>query len=115
MPLIRHADAMFRDEANAGAVALAHIDSPGLDDFEDPVILKTLITKNVIPHGVSGAAGVSRVAAGENSLSGTNKYRPNGNPQDGTGMAVMSGLDLGSAARIAVVPRRERSSGALSD
>jgi hypothetical protein len=39
--VIRRADAMFRNEANAGAVALAHIDSPGLGDCEDPVILKT--------------------------------------------------------------------------
>jgi hypothetical protein len=39
--VIRRADAMSRDEANAGAVALARIDSPGLGDFEDAVILKT--------------------------------------------------------------------------
>jgi hypothetical protein len=39
--VIRRADAMFRNEANAGAVALAHIDSPALGDCEDPVILKT--------------------------------------------------------------------------
>lgn len=39
--VIRRADAMFRDEANAGAVALAHIDSPGLGDLEQPLILKT--------------------------------------------------------------------------
>ena len=39
--VIRRADAMFRNEANAGAVALAHIDSPGLGDFEQPMILKT--------------------------------------------------------------------------
>jgi hypothetical protein len=39
--VIRRADAMFRNEANAGAVALAHIDSPGLGDLEQPMILKT--------------------------------------------------------------------------
>jgi hypothetical protein len=39
--VIRRADAMFRNEANAGAVAVAHVGSPGLGDFEDPVILKT--------------------------------------------------------------------------
>ena len=31
---------MFRNEANAGAVALARIDSPDLGDFEDVMILK---------------------------------------------------------------------------
>ena len=39
--VIRSADAMFRNEANAGAVALARIDSPDLGDFEDAMILKT--------------------------------------------------------------------------
>jgi hypothetical protein len=39
--VIRRADAMSRNEGNAGAVALAHIDSPGLGDSEDPLILKT--------------------------------------------------------------------------
>ncbi len=39
--VIRRADAMFRNEANAGAVALARIDSPDLGDFEDAMILKT--------------------------------------------------------------------------
>jgi hypothetical protein len=39
--VIRRADAMFRDEANAGAVALARIDDPGLDNVKDAVILKT--------------------------------------------------------------------------
>jgi len=39
--VIRRADALSRNEANAGAVALARIDSPGLADFEDAVILKT--------------------------------------------------------------------------
>jgi hypothetical protein len=39
--VIRRADAMFNNEANAGAVALARIDSPDLLDFEDAVILKT--------------------------------------------------------------------------
>jgi hypothetical protein len=39
--VIRRADAMSRNDANAGAVALARIDSPGLGNFEDPVILKT--------------------------------------------------------------------------
>jgi len=39
--VIRRADAMCRNEANAGAVALARIDSPGLGDCEDAVILKT--------------------------------------------------------------------------
>jgi len=32
---------MFRNEENAGAVALARIDSPDLGDFEDAMILKT--------------------------------------------------------------------------
>ncbi len=32
---------MFRNEVNAGAVALARIDSPDLGDFEDAMILKT--------------------------------------------------------------------------
>lgn len=31
---------MSRNEGHVGAVALAHIDSPGLDNFEDPLILK---------------------------------------------------------------------------
>ena len=35
------ADAMFRNGENAGAVALGHIDSPDLDNFEDAMILKT--------------------------------------------------------------------------
>jgi hypothetical protein len=39
--VIRHADAMFRDEANAGAVALARIDDPDVDNVKDAVILKT--------------------------------------------------------------------------
>jgi hypothetical protein len=39
--VIQRADAMFRSEANAGAVALARIDSPDLGDFEDAMILKT--------------------------------------------------------------------------
>jgi hypothetical protein len=39
--VLRRADAMFRNEANAGAVALARIDSPDLGDFEDAMILKT--------------------------------------------------------------------------
>jgi len=39
--VIRRADAMSRNEANAGAVALARIDSPDLGDFDDAVILKT--------------------------------------------------------------------------
>ena len=39
--VIGRADAMFRNEANAGAVALARIDSPDLGNFEDAVILKT--------------------------------------------------------------------------
>ena len=39
--VIRRADAMFRNEANAGAAALAHIESPDLGDFEDAMILKT--------------------------------------------------------------------------
>jgi hypothetical protein len=39
--VIRHADAMFRDRANAGAVALARIDDPDLDNVEDAIILKT--------------------------------------------------------------------------
>jgi len=32
---------MVRNGANAGAVALARIDSPGLGDFEDAMILRT--------------------------------------------------------------------------
>jgi len=39
--VIRRAEAMSRNEGNAGAVALAHIESPDLGDFEDSVILKT--------------------------------------------------------------------------
>jgi len=39
--VIRRADAMFRNEANAGAVALARIDSPDLGHLEDAMILKT--------------------------------------------------------------------------
>lgn len=39
--VIQRADAMSRNEANAGAVAFARIDSPDLGDFEEPVILKT--------------------------------------------------------------------------
>jgi hypothetical protein len=39
--VIRRADAMFRDEANAGAVALARIDNPDLDNVRDALILKT--------------------------------------------------------------------------
>jgi hypothetical protein len=39
--VLRRADAMYRSEANAGAVALARIDSPDLGDFEDAMILKT--------------------------------------------------------------------------
>lgn len=39
--VLRRADAMYRNEANAGAVALARIDSPDLGEFEDAVVLKT--------------------------------------------------------------------------
>jgi hypothetical protein len=39
--VIRRADRMVRNEANAGAVALARIESPRLGEFEEPVILKT--------------------------------------------------------------------------
>jgi hypothetical protein len=39
--VMRRADAMSRSEGHAGAVALARIDSPGFDDFEDAIILKT--------------------------------------------------------------------------
>jgi hypothetical protein len=39
--VIRRADAMSRNEANAGAVALALIDSPDPGDFEDALTLKT--------------------------------------------------------------------------
>jgi hypothetical protein len=39
--VLRRADAMSRNDANAGAVALARIDSPDLGDFEDTMILKT--------------------------------------------------------------------------
>jgi hypothetical protein len=40
--VIRRADAMLRNEANAGAVTLARIESPGLGEFEEAVILKTI-------------------------------------------------------------------------
>lgn len=39
--VLRRADAMYRSEANAGAVALARIDSPAVGDFEEAMILKT--------------------------------------------------------------------------
>ena len=39
--VLRRADAMCRSESNAGAVALARIDSPDVGDFEDAMILKT--------------------------------------------------------------------------
>jgi hypothetical protein len=39
--VIRRADAMFRDKANAGAVALARIDDPDPHNVKDAVILKT--------------------------------------------------------------------------
>jgi hypothetical protein len=39
--VIRRADAMSRNEANAGAVAFARIDSPDFGDLEDAMILKT--------------------------------------------------------------------------
>ncbi len=39
--VIRRADTMVRNEANAGAVALARIESPRLGEFEEAVILKT--------------------------------------------------------------------------
>lgn len=39
--VIRRADAMFRDRANAGAVALARIDDPDLDNVKDALILRT--------------------------------------------------------------------------
>jgi hypothetical protein len=39
--VIRRADAMFREEANAGAVALARIDDPDIDNVKDALILKT--------------------------------------------------------------------------
>ena len=39
--VIRRADAMVHNEANAGAVALAHIDGSRFGDFEDAMILKT--------------------------------------------------------------------------
>jgi hypothetical protein len=39
--VIRRADAMVHNEANAGAVALARIDSPRFGDFEDAMILRT--------------------------------------------------------------------------
>jgi hypothetical protein len=38
---IRRADAMARDEANAGAVAFSRNGTPDLGEFEDAVILKT--------------------------------------------------------------------------
>jgi hypothetical protein len=39
--VMRRADAMVRNGANAGAVALARIESPDLGNLEDAVILKT--------------------------------------------------------------------------
>ena len=39
--VMRRANAMVRNEANAAAVALAHVDSPDFGNFEDPLILKT--------------------------------------------------------------------------
>jgi hypothetical protein len=39
--VLARADAMVRSEASAGAVALARIDSPGVGDLEDAMILKT--------------------------------------------------------------------------
>ena len=39
--VMRRADAMVRNGTNAGAVALARIDSPGLGDLKQPMILKT--------------------------------------------------------------------------
>ena len=39
--VMRRADALVRNEASAGAVALAHTDSPELGDFEGAMILKT--------------------------------------------------------------------------
>jgi hypothetical protein len=38
--VIRRADTMVRNEANAGAVALARIENARLGEFEDAVILK---------------------------------------------------------------------------
>jgi hypothetical protein len=38
---IRRAQAMSRDEANAGAVAFSRSGDPNLGDFEDAVILKS--------------------------------------------------------------------------
>jgi hypothetical protein len=39
--VIRRADAMSRNEANAGAVALAYVESPSHGEFEKGIILKT--------------------------------------------------------------------------
>ena len=39
--VIRRADAMVHNGANAGAVALARIDGPALGDFDDAMILRT--------------------------------------------------------------------------
>ena len=39
--VMRRADAMFRNEGNAGVVAFARIESPDLGDFEEAMILKT--------------------------------------------------------------------------
>jgi hypothetical protein len=36
--VMRRADALVRNEASAGAVALAHIDSPRVTDFEEPLM-----------------------------------------------------------------------------
>jgi hypothetical protein len=46
--VIRRAESMVRNEANAGAVAFARIESPALSDFEDAMILKTFgdVTEN---------------------------------------------------------------------
>jgi hypothetical protein len=38
--VLRRADTMYRNEANAGAVALARIDSPDIGDLEDAMILR---------------------------------------------------------------------------
>jgi hypothetical protein len=39
--VLGRADAMYRNGQNAGAVELARIDSPDLDNFADAMILKT--------------------------------------------------------------------------
>jgi hypothetical protein len=50
--VIRRADTMVRNEANAGAVALARVESPRLGEFEEAVILKVF---GDVPDDFDGA------------------------------------------------------------